>query len=125
MATAAATQHTGSQPEWFASWFDSAHYHRLYAHRDDAEAAALVDRLIDRLQPAPGAVVLDLGCGSGRHSKHLASRGLDVVGLDLSPESIRQARRSEHAHLRFGRHDMREPFGVGRFDAVFNLFTSF
>src|SRR6185436_13577956 len=118
---ATSTRRAAREPEWFATWFDSPHYHRLYAHRDEQEAAGFIDRLIDRLQPAPGAAVLDLGCGSGRHSKHLASRGLDVVGLDLSPESIRQARRSEHAHLRFGRHDMREPFGVGRFDAVFNL----
>ena len=125
MAASSAVRHLDSQPEWFQSWFDSAHYQRLYAHRDEAEATALVDRLIDRLRPAAGARVLDLGCGTGRHSRRLSSQGLNVLGLDLSAESIRQACATSHEHLRFRRHDMREPFGTGVFDSVFNLFTSF
>src|SRR5262245_30392600 len=113
------------QTEWFASWFDSLHYHRLYADRDDREAAALVDRLIARLDPKGDATMLDLGCGAGRHAKYLASKGFDVTGLDLSSESIRMARRSERRNLRFVRGDMRQPFGTRAFDVVFNLFTSF
>jgi 2-polyprenyl-3-methyl-5-hydroxy-6-metoxy-1,4-benzoquinol methylase len=93
IATATAT-HTSatSAPsanlEWFASWFDSEHYHRLYAHRDEREASRFIDRLIARLRPATGADVLDLGCGSGRHATRLASHGLRVTGLDLSAESL-------------------------------------
>ena len=111
--------------EWFASWFDSPHYHRLYGARDDAEAGRFVDALAARLEIGPAARALDLGCGAGRHSRRLASKGLDVVGLDLSAHSIREARQHEHARLRFRRHDMREPFGRERFDWVFNFFTSF
>jgi SAM-dependent methyltransferase len=109
------------RPEWFASWFDSPHYRTLYAHRDAAEAAAL----IDRVHPAPGSAVLDLGCGTGRHARQLAANGLDVTGLDLSAESLSVARRDEHQHLRFIRRDMRAPFGDRTFDGVYNLFTSF
>ena len=117
---------TGSAPsEWFVSWFDSPHYHHLYVHRDDQEAAGLVDRLIDHVHPPDGAAILDLGCGAGRHSRHLAAKGFDVTGLDLSAESIRQARQSEHAHLRFLRQDMRLPVRGSTFDCVFSLFTSF
>ncbi len=116
---------TSSQPEWFASWFDSVHYRTLYAHRDGVEAANLVDRLIGRLQPTAGATVLDLGCGTGRHSRHLASRGCRVVGLDLSAESIKQAKETEGPNLWFRRQDMRLPFGHNAFDYVLNLFTSF
>src|SRR6187431_1230449 len=116
--------------EWFASWFDSAHYHRLYAHRDEHEAAQLIERLIRRLRPARSGPVeslsaLDLGCGAGRHSRKLASLGLTVTGIDLSAESIREARHSETEHLRFQRGDMRKPFGTRAFDLVFSLFTSF
>ena len=111
--------------EWFATWFDSPHYHRLYAHRDVAEAAAFVDGLIARLNPAAGARMLDLGCGAGRHARRLADFGFDVTGLDLSADSIRLANANAHERLRFARHDMREPFGVERFDYVLNLFTSF
>jgi SAM-dependent methyltransferase len=66
MIAPAVTRQT--QTEWFASWFDSLHYHRLYADRDDHEAAVLVDRLIARLHPTGDASILDLGCGAGRHA---------------------------------------------------------
>jgi SAM-dependent methyltransferase len=148
-AVAKAVTDAGAQQEWFASWFDSAHYHRLYAHRDGREAALFIDRLIDRLQPAAGADALDLGCGSGRHATSLASHSLRVTGLDLSAESLALARRRADvaaasgvatargtamasgaalamgSRLRFVRQDMRQPFGSDAFDYVFSLFTSF
>jgi SAM-dependent methyltransferase len=119
------TTYSRREPEWFAAWFDSPHYHKLYAHRSDAEAARFIDALIAVRKLAAGAAVLDLGCGAGRHARYLASKGFDVTGLDLSEESLRQARSSESATLRFVRQDMRAPFGDGRFDHVLNLFTSF
>src|SRR5262245_27604213 len=99
--------------DWFSSWFDSAHYHQLYARRDDEEAAGLIDRLIERDVLMPGSSVLDLGCGAGRHSKYLACRGFDVTGIDLSAESLKRARAGEAANLRFLRQDMRLPFRAG------------
>ncbi len=115
----------GNGSEWFATWFDSVHYHKLYAHRDDAEAARFLDALTTRLRPGRGAHVLDLGCGAGRHSRYLASKGLRVTGVDLAASSIKEAKKSEHGRLRFFRHDMRVPFGRHAFDYVFNFFTSF
>jgi len=125
MNAATITTHSRRESDWFASWFDSAHYHRLYTHRSDAEAARFVDALIDRGHLTARASVLDLGCGAGRHARHLASKGFDVTGLDLSEESLRVARLDEGPGLRFVRQDMRLPFGDGRFDHVLNLFTSF
>jgi len=83
------------QSEWFASWFDSEHYHEVYAHRDENEAADFITRLITLLQPAGGSSILDLGCGSGSHSRYLAAMGFDVTGLDLSAGSINLAKRGE------------------------------
>jgi len=114
-----------AQPEWFDAWFNSPYYHTLYARRDEAEAAALIDRLIERLRPIDGSTVLDLGCGTGRHARQLASRRLRVLGLDLSGNSIGQARLNEQSNLRFQQQDMRLPFGVDAFDYIVNLFTSF
>jgi SAM-dependent methyltransferase len=117
-----------AKKEWFASWFDSKHYHRLYSHRDDREAVSFIDRLIARLQPSAAAEVLDLGCGSGRHARRLAAHGLKVTGLDLSAESLALAREraaADAGSLRFVRQDMRQPFGDEAFDHVFSLFTSF
>jgi len=42
----------------------------------------------------------DLGCGPGRLTGHLASLGLDVFGVDLSPGMVDVARRA-HPELRF------------------------
>jgi SAM-dependent methyltransferase len=125
MRTVAAVALSPAKPEWFAEWFDSAHYHRLYSHRDQAEACAFVDRLIDRLEPARGAGMLDLGCGSGRHARCLAARGFRVTGLDLSAGSLARARSHRGPDVRYLEQDMRQPFGTSAFDLVFSLFTSF
>jgi len=110
---------------WFKQWFDSSFYHQLYANRDEQEAASFIDELVNELQPAADSRMLDLGCGNGRHSKYLASKGFKVIGLDLAATSIRQAKRSETEKLHFYRHDMRVPFGANTFEYVFNFFTSF
>ena len=47
--------------------------------------------LIDHLNCAPGAHVLDVPCGNGRLSFALAARGLRVTGVDISPEFIEEA----------------------------------
>lgn len=69
--------------------------------------------------------MLDIACGRGRHSKILASMGFYVTGIDISPESIAEARQSESANLEFYIHDMRLPFRTNYFHYAFNFFTSF
>ncbi len=56
---------------WFKSWFDSAYYHKLYAHRSEKEAADFIDELITALQPDQHAAMLDVGCGNGRHCRQI------------------------------------------------------
>lgn len=82
-------------------------------------------RLLDYLQPEPDARMLDLACGKGRHALFLANRGYEVVGLDLSFQSIAFAQQFETDKLSFFRHDMRLPFRSNYFDYIFNFFTSF
>jgi SAM-dependent methyltransferase len=110
--------------EWFASWFDSPYYPLLYRHRNHEEAERFISLLLKTLAPAPGTEFLDLACGRGRHSRYLHSHGHAVTGMDLSPESIADARQWEAPGLHFEVHDMREPF-PGTYDVVLNLFTSF
>lgn len=50
-----------------------------------------VDFLLGELGLAPGASVLDVGCGTGRHSIELARRGYSITGLDLSSEMLVRA----------------------------------
>ncbi|HET9824047.1 MAG TPA: class I SAM-dependent methyltransferase [Chitinophagaceae bacterium] len=110
---------------WFASWFDTNYYHQLYRHRDDKEAENFIDMLLNEIRPGKDSVMLDLGCGSGRHSKYLASKGYKVFGLDLAASSIREAKKSANESLHFFKWDMRKPFGKKNFDLVFSFFTSF
>lgn len=115
---------TDIQP-WFKEWFNSPYYHQLYFKRDEKEAANFIDKLIAHLQPVPGAVMIDVACGKGRHSIQLASKDFDVTGIDLSVDSIMEAKESENDHLHFYLHDMRLPFWINYFDYAFNFFTSF
>lgn len=111
--------------QWFKDWFNSPYYHLLYNNRDEREASAFIDKLVGYLRPEPGALMLDVACGRGRHAKYLADKGFNVTGIDLSEESIAAARKLENEHLSFFQHDMRLPFRINYFDVVFNFFTSF
>lgn len=113
------------QQPWFKDWFNSPYYHQLYFKRDQTEAAAFVDKLIDYLKPASGSSMLDVACGKGRHSIQLAGKGFDVTGIDLSEDSIKEALHHESDNLHFYRHDMRLPFWINYFNYAFNFFTSF
>lgn len=112
------------QANWFASWFDTPYYHILYKDRDYAEAQHLIDNLTEYLNLPEKANVLDLACGKGRHSIYLNKLGFQVTGADLSQNSIKEAAQHQNENLKFVIHDMREPFEQ-KFDAIFNLFTSF
>ncbi|HEV2833377.1 MAG TPA: class I SAM-dependent methyltransferase [Hanamia sp.] len=110
---------------WFEQWFNSPYYHQLYFKRDEAEAAEFIDKLLDHLQPPPGSLMLDIACGKGRHSIQLASKGFDVSGIDISIDSITEAKQNENDRLHFFVHDMRLPFWINYFNYAFNFFTSF
>jgi len=109
---------------WYASWFDSPYYHILYKDRDYEEAKLFMNSLISYLELPKKAKILDLACGKGRHSKYLSKIGYYVTGVDLSPSSIKHAKKFEKENLIFKVHDMCKPY-PDKFDAVFNLFTSF
>jgi cyclopropane fatty-acyl-phospholipid synthase-like methyltransferase len=110
--------------DWFATWFDSPYYHILYRNRDFIEAEAFITRLLHQIQLPAEAQVLDLACGKGRHSIFLHLSGLRVLGIDLSKESIAQAKVHESSGLHFEVQDMRH-FAAPACKAIFNLFTSF
>jgi SAM-dependent methyltransferase len=114
-----------TEPAWFENWFDSDYYHLLYQNRDEKEAEAFVSRLMQNLDLPKGKRVLDLACGKGRHSIFLNSLGYEVVGVDLSSNSIQLARKHARPGLSFKVGDMRLPQGNEDFDLIVNLFTSF
>lgn len=80
--------------------------------------------LLKKLKVAPGMRVLDVGCGPGNLTAHLASIvGTDgsVIGLDPSKERIALARKVEKHNLSFyeGRAEDLSRFSAASFDVVF------
>jgi SAM-dependent methyltransferase len=72
------------QRPWYVDFFDG-HYLRIFSPVLPAErTAAEVNAVVERLGLAPGARLLDLCCGQGRHAVPLAQLGFQVTGLDLS-----------------------------------------
>jgi len=113
---------TGSK--WYTTWFDTPYYHILYKNRDDDEAERFMGKLTDFLNLKSESHILDVACGRGRHAVYLNKIGFKVTGIDLSQNNIDYAKQFEKEDLKFFRHDMCQPTG-NRYDAVFNLFTSF
>ena len=75
-------------------WFYNNPWRRpAYAELEFGEQAQVVRDAIRRYVAAPRPKVLEVGCGVGFLSLELARNGMDVVGLDLSPESVAIARR--------------------------------
>lgn len=115
---------TAGEPgdEWFAEWF-GAEYLQLYPYRDDEEAEHAVALVARHAALPEGAAVLDLACGAGRHVEHLRAHGFRALGLDLSHDLLRVARREG---LPVVRGDMRAlPVRGGAVAMVTSFFTSF
>jgi len=95
----------------------------LTAERTSAE--------IDEVERMVGSIsgrVLDVGCGFGRHSIELASRGADVIGIDRSPAMISAARDRSIIASQFVDFicvDACDLHQVGRYDLAVCLFGAF
>lgn len=119
---------------WFKEWFNTPYYHILYKDRDFVEAENFIRNLTQDLQLSKDAKIIDLACGKGRHSVFLQQLGYEVLGVDLSEESIEHNKQfetsaNETPKLTFKVHDMRNELypnvSSEKVNAVFNLFTSF
>lgn len=113
--------------QWYETAFGEDYLLR-YSHRDEDEARETIKLFHQASGIEPPARILDLGCGSGRHSITLARHGYDIVGFDLSAAQLTRGRHrlSPHSHVHFVRGQMRYlPFAQNAFHAVVNLFTTF
>jgi len=75
----------------------------------------------EALGDVAGLSILDLGCGTGRHSVWLSSVGATVTGIDFSEGMLEEARRKAgEGTVRFLAHDLHQPlpFADGVFDRV-------
>jgi 2-polyprenyl-3-methyl-5-hydroxy-6-metoxy-1,4-benzoquinol methylase len=78
--------------EW-EDFFDG--YAQLYMNKVfNKNTVKEVDFVIEELKLRPGSSVLDVGCGTGRHSVELAKRGYKITGVDLSSGMLREAEKA-------------------------------
>lgn len=84
-----------------------------------------VDVILEHLALHPGARILDVGCGNGRHAVELALRGFDVTAVDRSDVWLEQAQaaaREAGVEIAFRQADARDLDLGGTFDAVICLY---
>ena len=113
--------------QWFEEIFDED-YLRTLPTLVPGQTEREVSFLLEGLQLPPVGNVLDVGCGYGRHSMEIASRGHNVTGMDLSlPLLMRaaDAARSRNLTVNFLHRDMREMTFDSEFDGAFCYMTTF
>ncbi len=63
------------------------------------ELSALdIYQFVQSMLPHPAQTIVEVGCGNGYLSLELARDGHEVIGIDVSPDSIEVAERSSTAH---------------------------
>src|SRR4051794_18816710 len=83
-------------------------------------------RTVERLGLEPGAVVLDVPCGSGASALPAARAGASVIAVDISESEIALARAGAPANVEFRVADMRAlGYPDRHFDAVVCVFGIF
>lgn len=65
---------------------------------------------ISLFQDVTGKKILDAGCGPGRYAEILMDKGAEVIGVDLSPKMIAEAKKRNKEKGHFMVHDFSEPF---------------
>ncbi len=119
----AASDEPQSDEPWFndlARFLGPAYLRNAFTKGTEQE----VEFLVDALGLEPGARVLDVGCGPGRHALALAKRGISCLGVDASPEFIALARDAaalEGLDATFDVGDVRDLAYEGEFEAVICL----
>ncbi len=95
----------------------SGTYKRLLAAHDEAYLRHYVE-LVIRNTPAQSKI-LDVGCGNGLSARLLNQADFDVVGTDISPLFLAEAREWENPRLRYHVCDVLElPFESEAFDLI-------
>ena len=71
--------------DFYADIYDYLVFNNL---KDDYE----VGEIINKTTPSDKSKILDIGCGTGHHVAALGAKGLDVIGIDISPSMIAKAK---------------------------------
>jgi 2-polyprenyl-3-methyl-5-hydroxy-6-metoxy-1,4-benzoquinol methylase/GNAT superfamily N-acetyltransferase len=92
------------------------------SHRWAQHTAEEVAVIMCECRLVPGATVLDIGCGTGRHVRALAKHGISATGVDYLPEAIGNHGTRHEPGVDFKIGDARDLDLSCRFDAVLCLY---
>lgn len=104
----------------------AAIYDRLMNDVDYSQWADYIQEIF-RINSAKPAIVLDLGCGTGSFCNKMASRGYDMIGVDLSVDMLSVASskaRKEDLDILYLNQDMTRFELYGTVDAIVCLMDS-
>jgi 2-polyprenyl-3-methyl-5-hydroxy-6-metoxy-1,4-benzoquinol methylase len=109
-----------SSKQWYEELFEN--YGRTYDKESFTQGTiGECDFIEKELNYNKSLKILDVGCGTGRHSIELSKRGYPVLGIDLSESQLAVAREKavkENLKIEFQKHDARNlPFNK-EFDAA-------
>jgi SAM-dependent methyltransferase len=115
------------QSEWYQDFFRGVALDVWRAAVSPEQTRAEADFLENVLEPSPGARLLDVPCGNGRHSLELASRGYRTTGVDIAEEFVQEAqtRASSGLQAKFLLDDMRHLPWQSEFEGAFCFGNSF
>jgi SAM-dependent methyltransferase len=51
-----------------------------------------IGEIVNKTTPTSQSKILDIGCGTGHHVASFASKGIDIIGIDISPSMIEKAK---------------------------------
>jgi SAM-dependent methyltransferase len=106
--------------DWYATAFTGMSADMAWTERTESE----IKRALTMLRPQGGERILDLACGTGRHSLELVRQGFSVVGVEISPELVEIAHRDaakQGLEVTFVEGDLRQLEFDAEFDVVLNL----
>jgi 2-polyprenyl-3-methyl-5-hydroxy-6-metoxy-1,4-benzoquinol methylase len=112
-----------STKQWYESLFEK------YAHKYDQESFVKgtigeCDFIEKELNYNKSLKILDVGCGTGRHSIELSKRGYSITGIDLSEDMLRRAKQKAAENgqsIEFLQHDARDLPFENEFDVAIML----
>lgn len=116
------------ESSWHKSMYDQAFASRtIDSHEFHQAATKEVEFLVKQFNLPHGATILDVACGTGRHSKCFAQSGYDVIGIDINPLLLSIAEKNcQDVSAKFEQADMLELSRFyGKFDVCVCLFSSF